>query len=181
MSDDSDDEGVLAAASAWAARDDDGGESDSASGDDAPAAEPQSRGGYVKDRSYPTKPQHHHNHQQKYSLHVTKVPFDCTQADIRIAFGQKGCNITSIRLVYDRDQKTGERTFRGVAFLDLADRKSLELGLEFHNKPFLGGKMRVQVRPTRTKGELSEIVKKTEEKVRYFEACGVSTCRSMRN
>lgn len=161
MSDDSDDEGVLAAASAWAARDDDdGGESDSG---DSPA-EAQSRGGYVKDRSYPTKPQHH-RHQQKYSLHVTKVPFDCTQADIRIAFGQKGCNITSIRLVYDRDQKTGERTFRGVAFLDLADRKSFELGLEFHNKSFLGGKMRVQVRPTRTKGELSEIVKKTEEKV----------------
>ena len=162
MSDDSDDEGVLAAASAWAARNDDGGESDSGG---API-EAQSRGGYVKDRRYPTVPQHHHHHQQqKYSLHVTKIPFDCTQADIRIAFGQKGCNIKSIRLVYDRDQKTGERTFRGVAFLDLADRKSFELGLEFHNKSFLGGKMRVQVRPTRTKGELSEIVKKTEEKV----------------
>ena len=102
---------------------------------------------------------------QTYSLHLTKVPYAATQTDIRFAFGQKGCNITSIRLVYDRDQKTGEKHFRGVAFVDLADEKSYKRGLEFHNKPFLGSGRKVNVRPTRTKNELSEIVRKTEEKV----------------
>ena len=67
--------------------------------------------------------------------------------------------------MYDRDQKTGEKHFRGVAFVDLADEKSYKRGLEFHNKPFLGSGRKVNVRPTRTKNELSEIVRKTEEKV----------------
>jgi hypothetical protein len=73
--------------------------------------------------------------------------------------------VTSVRLVYDRDQKTGERHFRGVAFVDLADEQSYKLGLEFHNKSFLGKGRRVNVRPTRTKSELSDIVRRTEEKV----------------
>ncbi|KAL3827564.1 hypothetical protein ACHAXA_002061 [Cyclostephanos tholiformis] len=103
--------------------------------------------------------------QNNYSLHLKNVPFDATQGDIRFVFGEKGCNVTSVRLVYDRDQNTGERHFRGVAFVDLADEKSYRLGLEFHNKSFLGKGRRVNVRPTRTKSELSDIVRRTEEKV----------------
>jgi len=107
----------------------------------------------------------HNSGPKKYSLHLTRVPFEASQGDIRFAFGEKGCHVTSVRLVYDHNQKTGEKHFRGVAFVDLADEKSFERGLEFHNKPFLGKRRKVNVRPTRTKSELSEIVRKTEEKV----------------
>jgi hypothetical protein len=104
--------------------------------------------------------------QSIYSLHLKNVPYDASQGDIRFAFAEKGCNVTSVRLVYDRDQSTGERNFRGVVFIDFADEKSYNLGLkEFHNKSFLGKGRRISVRPTRTKSELSDIVRRTEEKV----------------
>jgi len=101
-----------------------------------------------------------------YSLHLKNIPYDASQSDIRFAFLEKRCNVTSVRLVYDRDQKTGEKHFRGVAFVDLADEESYQRGItEFHNKAFLGKGRRVSVRPTRTKSELSDIVRRTEEKV----------------
>ncbi len=101
-----------------------------------------------------------------YSLHLKNVPYDASQSDIRFAFLQKRCNVTSVRLVYDQDQKTGEKHFRGVAFVDLADEESYHRGIsELHNKTFLGKGRRVSVRPTRTKSELSDIVRRTEEKV----------------
>jgi hypothetical protein len=100
-----------------------------------------------------------------YSLHLTKVPFDATQSIIRYAFSQKGCQVTSVRLVYDTDHKTGERTFRGVAFVDFGDETSFQTGLKLHNTAFLGSNRKVNVRPTKTRGELSEIVKKTQERV----------------
>lgn len=104
--------------------------------------------------------------QSIYSLHLKNVPYDASQGDVRFAFAEKGCNVTSVRLVYDRDQSTGERSFRGVVFIDFADEKSYNLGLkEFHNKSFLGKGRRISVRPTRTKSELSDIVRRTEEKV----------------
>ena len=104
--------------------------------------------------------------QSIYSLHLKNVPYDASQGDVRFAFAEKGCNVTSVRLVYDRDQSTGERNFRGVVFIDFADEKSYDLGLkEFHNKSFLGKGRRISVRPTRTKSELSDIVRRTEEKV----------------
>jgi hypothetical protein len=101
-----------------------------------------------------------------YSLHLKNIPYDASQSDIRFAFLDKRCNVTSVRLVYDRDQKTGEKHFRGVAFVDFGDEESYQRGLtEFHNKAFLGKGRRVNVRPTRTKSELSDIVRRTEEKV----------------
>ena len=118
--------------------------------------------------------------EQTYSLHLTKVPYTATQTDIRFAFGQKGCNIASIRLVYDRDQKTGERHFRGVAFVDLADEKSYNKALEFHNKPFLGKGLKVGVRPTVPKSQLSDIVRKTEEKVATLIARSKETAQKKR-
>ena len=102
---------------------------------------------------------------KNYSLHLTKVPFDATQTTIRYAFIEKNCTVTSVRLVYDTNQKTRERTFRGVAFVDLADESSFDIGLKLHNTAFLGSKRKVNVRPTRSRNELSEIVKKTEERV----------------
>ncbi len=102
---------------------------------------------------------------QTFSLHLTKIPYTTTQSIIRFAFLQKGCHVTSIRLVYDTNQSTGEKHFRGVAFVDLADETSFQKGLEFHQTAFLGGGRKVNVRVTRSKGELSEIVKRTEQKV----------------
>ncbi|KAL7473885.1 hypothetical protein ACHAXS_014379 [Conticribra weissflogii] len=102
---------------------------------------------------------------QTFSLHLTKIPYTTTQSIIRFAFLQKGCHVTSIRLVYDTNQSTGEKHFRGVAFVDLADEISFQKGLEFHQTAFLGGGRKVNVRVTRSKGELSEIVKRTEQKV----------------
>ena len=100
-----------------------------------------------------------------FSLHLTKVPYEATQHDIRCAFGEKGCYVTSVRVVYDHNPSTGEKKSRGVAFVDLADEASYKRGLELHGTKFLGKKHNINVRPTRTKGELSEIVRKTQEKV----------------
>jgi len=100
-----------------------------------------------------------------FSLHLTKVPYEATQTDIRCAFGEKGCDVTSVRLVYDHNSSSGERHFRGVAFVDLADEASFQKGLELHGTKFLGNRHKVNVRPTKSKGELSEIVRKTQEKV----------------
>ena len=68
--------------------------------------------------------------QSIYSLHLKNVPYDASQGDVRFAFGEKGCNVTSVRLVYDRNLNTGERNFRGVVFIDFADEKSYNLGLK---------------------------------------------------
>ncbi len=101
---------------------------------------------------------------QVFSLHLTTVPYEATQTDIRCAFVEKGCYVTSVRLVYDRTA-SGERKFRGVAFVDLADEASFQKGLELHGTKFLGNKHKINVRPTKSKGELTEIVRKTQEKV----------------
>ncbi|KAL7518980.1 hypothetical protein ACHAWX_003784 [Stephanocyclus meneghinianus] len=101
----------------------------------------------------------------KFSLHLTKVPYDESQSSIRYAFSEQGCQVTSVRLVYDRDPTTGERNFRGVAFVDLANEASFQHGLKLHNTAFLGTNRKVNVRPTKTRSELSEIVRRTEERV----------------
>ena len=154
---DEDDEELLVAASAWA----------SSQNDDA---EDEEEGNNVDstDHSDKTSSQPRHNSSlrpQTYSLHLTRVPYEATQSEIRCSFIEKGCHVTSVRLVYDRDYKTGERNFRGVAFVDLADDKSFKRGLELNKTAFLGKGRKVNVRPTRTKNELSEIVRRTEEKV----------------
>ncbi|KAL3761568.1 hypothetical protein ACHAW5_001876 [Stephanodiscus triporus] len=180
-SDRDDDDELLMAASAWASAQDEGsgGNNEDNDNDDVLSAPKKlkakkEKGDAARSTEYDTKNKSddvknlHGNPsppQNNYSLHLKNVPYDASQGDIRFAFGEKGCNVTSVRLVYDRDQKTGERHFRGVAFVDLADDNSYKLGLEFHNKSFLGKGRRVNVRPTRTKSELSDIVRRTEEKV----------------
>ncbi|KAL9181381.1 hypothetical protein ACHAXT_010186 [Thalassiosira profunda] len=181
---DGEDDDLLLAASAWASAQ---GESsgDDGSGSETPAQKPKIRepdgnwnsvksaakehhktaASSAGDQAAAKKPQHAGPPPQNYSLHLTKVPYEATQTDIRCAFGERGCHLTSVRLVYDRDQKTGERHFRGVAFVDFADERSYQKGLELDRTKFLGKGRRVNVRPTRTKRELSEIVKRTEEKV----------------
>ena len=174
-----DDDELLLAASAWASAQDEGSGSNNEEDQDDDLSPPKKLK-EKKEKVDAAGPTEYDNKNQaadvknlycssppqnNYSLHLKNVPYDASQGDIRFAFGEKGCNVTSVRLVYDRDQSTGERHFRGVAFVDLADEKSYKMGLEFHNKSFLGKGRRVNVRPTRTKSELSDIVRRTEEKV----------------
>ncbi|KAL7544238.1 hypothetical protein ACHAWF_007620, partial [Thalassiosira exigua] len=154
------DEDLLAAASEWASAQDDDDAIDKTGSATKAGRSKESVG--ETDRK--VNRALHNPTSQKFSLHLTKVPYEATQTEIRFAFGEFGCHVTSVRLVYDRDQKSGEKHFRGVAFVDLADEKSFERGLELHNTTFLGNR-KVNVRPTRTKSELSEIVRRTEEKV----------------
>ena len=60
-----------------------------------------------------------------YSLHLTQLPYDATELDIRRMFSENGItsmSIHSVRMVYDHDVHTGRKTvFRGVAFADMKD------------------------------------------------------------
>lgn len=177
MSDSEEDQDLLMAAGQWAA--DEQNSADEEVETSTPAASDiTSNWDYVKknkrDKKKSVEPHHpkvveaassNTTTRKNFSLHLTKVPFDATQTTLRYAFTEKNCNVTSVRLVYDTDPKTRERTFRGVAFVDLADEASFDAGLKLHNTAFLGGKRKVNVRPTKTRSELSEIVKKTEERV----------------
>jgi hypothetical protein len=96
-----------------------------------------------------------------WSLHVTQLSFEATDFDIRTAFVLKGCAVSSVRLVYDRDGE--HRTFRGVAFVDVADEESYKKGLELDRTVLQGRK--INVRPTRSKTELANIVERTKQLV----------------
>jgi RNA recognition motif-containing protein len=98
---------------------------------------------------------------RKLSLHITQIPFECTELDIRSHFAAKGCAVRSVRMVYDEIGGKGKQ-FRGVAFCDVADEQSYELALKvIHRSRLLGRK--INVRPTRTREELSNIVERTKE------------------
>jgi RNA recognition motif-containing protein len=96
-----------------------------------------------------------------YSLHVTQLSYEANEPDIRTIFAEAGCLISSIRLVYDG--MGAERTFRGVAFLDMCDEESYKKALAL-NRRMLHGR-RMNVRPTKSKDELIDIVARTKELV----------------
>jgi len=98
---------------------------------------------------------------QVYSLHLTQLSFEITEYDIRSFFESKGCTLTSVRLVYDRSAT--EKVFRGVAFIDLDDKKSYEIALSLSRSIIQGRK--INVRPVKTKEELGDIVSRTKELV----------------
>lgn len=195
-SDEDDDNELLTAASAWASSTAQDGD-DNFVDDDAPSSRKRKTNKEIGDAaaglkidsknitSYVSNIQTTNRSslsQSIYSLHLKNVPYDASQGDVRFAFAEKGCNVTSVRLVYDRDQSTGDRNFRGVVFIDFADEKSYCLGLkEFHNKSFLGKGRRISVRPTRTKSELSDIVRRTEEKVATLIARSKEVAQSKRD
>jgi len=98
-----------------------------------------------------------------YSLHITQLDYDATDYDIRNHFTTNGCIVTSVRLVYDRSVDD-RKLFRGVAFVDVADKESFQNALKLHRSKLLGRTM--NVRPTKTKSELSNIVQRTKQKVK---------------
>lgn len=125
----------------------------------------------------------------KFSLHVTNLPYNAAKEDIMQAFLERGCKITSTRLVYNyhtsRRENEKKKTkpansngFTGVAFVDVADETSYKLGLDMdktmwgqdsndNEKNFGRGwkRRRINVRPTKTKEELAQIVAQTRLKV----------------
>jgi hypothetical protein len=101
---------------------------------------------------------------QVYSLHITQLPYDSTEFDLRKLFAEHGCSITSIRLVYDRDTQGNKTVFRGVAFIDMYDSNSYEVALRLHHRTSIRGR-KLNVRPCRSKEELAEIVERTKELV----------------
>jgi len=153
----------------------------------------------IFERSQRSRPQ-----QNKYSLHVTNLPYTATKDEIIKIFTSHGCKVTSTRLVYNYHKKTlygngkddsklqsnlPSNGFTGVAFVDLVDQVSFEGGLKLNKVTWSkatatskgkkndaatapsgggkwgGGNRRMNVRPTRTKEELANIVKRTKEKL----------------
>ena len=96
-----------------------------------------------------------------FSLHLTQLSFDTKEYDIRTLFEKNSCIVTSVRKVYDRSGN--EKTFRGVAFVDVSDKKSYDTALALDRRVLLG--RRINVRPTKTKEELADIVERTKELV----------------
>ena len=97
-----------------------------------------------------------------YSVHLTQIPYAATDMEIRQHFFAKGVSIKSLRMVYDRGVD-GRRQFRGVAFCDLTDEASYRLSLSLHKSVLMGRK--INVRPTKSKEELTDIVAATSRKV----------------
>jgi hypothetical protein len=137
---DSEDDELMAAAAAWAQQEQTGGDKDIADKITA-AATPKS-----------------------FSLHITQLPFDAIELDIRQHFSEKGCVITSIRLVYDKDEHGRNALFRGVAFMDLLDQASYDIALKLNRSKVRGRKL--NIRPTRSKEELANIVSQTQQLVK---------------
>ena len=97
------------------------------------------------------------------SLHVSQLPFDCSKDKLAAHFEAHGCRLSActkgmgaVRLCMQKDGG-----FSGVAFVDVADLKSVKLGLKLHRSRF-GGRL-VNVRPTRSPEELAAIVAKRNE------------------
>lgn len=160
---DSEDE-VLAAAAAWAEDDED---------DEVNVADNSSAEGFDKDagdrrdgRNKGPTDEWLTTETKVYSVHITQLPYEASVREVRSAFEKKGCVVTSIRFVYGRDEKRkGERSFRGVAFIDVADESSFKLALELDKTLLPRHGRRMNVRPTKTKKELAAIVERTTERL----------------
>lgn len=137
-----DEDELLAAAAAWA--ENDGGDEESKNG---PAATSMASSSTTD-----------------LSLHITQLPYDTIELDLRRLFAEHGCAVTSIRLVYDRDDKGRKTVFRGVAFVDLLNSASYDKALSLNRKSTIRGR-KLNIRPTRSKQELADIVTRTRELV----------------
>ena len=102
-----DDEALLAAAAAWADRRE----------APQPPASRRTRNNDVETVQSPAslnKMNSALTHEIKtFSLHITQLPYDTNELDIRKLFAEKGCSISSIRLVYDVDERGRKALFRG--------------------------------------------------------------------
>ncbi len=141
VDDDNSDDELLAAAAMWA-------------GDEGDNAEEE-----------PTAATNQLSTPQNLSLHITQLPYDSTDFDLRKLFAEQGCSITSIRLVYDHDTEGRKTVFRGVAFCDFLDVTSYHNALKLHHKSSIRGR-KLNIRPCKSKEELAAIVARTQDLVR---------------
>lgn len=125
-----------------------------------------------------------------YSLHITNLPYNATQSEIMRYFMKRGCEIRSTRLVYNHHVSRGDKDnkkmlpksgFTGVAFIDFENEESYNKALEMDKEPWIDeedgtknqGKKdgrgwrrrRLNVRPTKTKEELAQIVENTKQRL----------------
>mmetsp|Transcript_103696 Transcript_103696/g.299935 ORF Transcript_103696/g.299935 Transcript_103696/m.299935 type:complete len:289 (+) Transcript_103696:179-1045(+) len=149
-SDDDEEEELIAAAAAWANQTDNATE----------GADESKKTGSKKSSSTVSL----ESGNKKLSLHITQLPYDTNELDLRRLFAEQGCRITSIRLVFDHDEKGRKTVFRGVAFVDLLDNESYEKALAMNRKTSIRGR-KLNIRPTRSKEELADIVSRTKELV----------------
>ena len=99
-----------------------------------------------------------------FSLHISQLPFDTTEWELRQFFVQHaGCTFSAVRLVYDAgiDNK---QVFRGVAFAECATKAAYQAALKLHQSARIKGR-RINVRPTKSKAELATIVQQRNELV----------------
>ena len=147
-----DDDEILAAAAQWADQDDNDDDDGNKTHNETQKQPSAARSHEVQEEN------------QNLSLHITQLPYDTNELDLRRLFAEQGCRISSIRLVYDRDEHGRKTLFRGVAFVDLLDLDSYESAIKLNRKCTIRGR-KLNVRPTRTKQELSDIVERTQKLV----------------
>jgi RNA recognition motif-containing protein len=94
------------------------------------------------------------------SLHVTQLAYELTEWELREFFMTKtGIQLKSVRLVYDQGLD-GRPVFRGVAFVDCHTVTDYEAILRLHQVRCRG--RRINVRPTKSKQELAQIVEQRD-------------------
>ena len=95
-----------------------------------------------------------------HSIYIAQLPFDVTEWEIRQFFDQHSnntCTLTDVRLVRDQG------VCRGVAFAECATDQDYQTALSLHHhKQFRLRGRRLQIRPTKTKAELADIVSQRE-------------------
>ena len=99
------------------------------------------------------------NTTNKFSVHVTHVPFSATQHDLDAFFRGHHCAVDDIRMVrkLNHHQDGGERVFTGVAFVDLSDAESHAKALGLHQSKLWPGSLKINIRPTLDKTKLATV------------------------
>jgi hypothetical protein len=174
---DSEDE-ILLMASTWAKQKEEEFQKDKSKGESPSAAIAP---------YYPSNFNNSTNKNHVYSLHITNLPYNATKPEIMRYFMQKGCDISSTRLVYNHHVSRGDKKmlpksgFTGVAFIDFENEESYNKALEMDKQPWIDEndsskdhekndgrgwrRRRINVRPTKTKEELAQIVENTKQRL----------------
>jgi len=97
---------------------------------------------------------------QAMSVYVSQISYDATESDVRDLFTSSSINVTSVRLVYN---KNDGNSFRGVAFVDVKDEEDFGKALGMSGKPLKG--RNIKVMPTKSTAELAVIVKEREKRL----------------
>lgn len=92
----------------------------------------------------------------KFSVHITHVPFSATKEDLNDFFVRNNCVVDSIRMVR-KPNSEGVVVFTGVAFADLFDNESYQTALSLHQSRLWEGSLKINIRPTLDKSRLAAV------------------------